>query len=153
MADETAFRVAINTKLSDEEVEKDLVGQPFPVVIVDENTGEDLAKITLHRPSSTMLMFLISIVEGSAHKQSDVTMAMMNYFMHLVDDEDEMLIHSILMDPKVGFGIEQIGSILEASVEAWSARPTVGSSDSSDSPPQFGQISTQKPPNVERTTS
>lgn len=68
--------------------------------------------------------------------------AIINFVAALMEDDDARHLQRALLDPRSGFGPDELQELAEHLVEEWSGNPTNGSSDSSRRPATTGASST-----------
>jgi hypothetical protein len=96
-------------------------------------------------PGEGQLAYLLASTGRHSTAQEQIA-GLINFFVAVLDDDSHTYVVNRLLDRRDEFGIEQVQSIMEWMVGEWSGRPTKSPSDSTSSPPNTGQSSTEKTP-------
>lgn len=113
----SAFEIAVKEVAAPEEWIEFTVGDKTDCKAVMQPTGGQIAYITLHM--------------HKARRDESQAGALLNFLDSLLEDETQVYIMDLLLDPRNDFEVEQLLSLLEYLMEEWTARPTEQSSVSS----------------------
>lgn len=127
--------------------------QPPTPIHIDKGNKQYERTIHAHRPSEGQFALLMRAM-GKGSTGGDMLAGAVDFFLGLLDEEDEQYIVKRLLNRKDPFskkGAEHIQKMLEDLVETWGGHPTQSLSVSTQSPESDGQKST--PPTPELTSS
>lgn len=93
----------------------------------------DGQEITSFRPKDGQIAFLMSGTIGRGVSESEGIAAILDFFTSTLDEKSRDYIESRLLDGEDDFDFDEATAIVRWLIKEWSGRPTMSSSDSSDS--------------------
>lgn len=105
----------------------------------------DGREMVYYQPTDGQLMMFMAS-SGRHTSTTDAVAGLVDFFMGLFDEPDQIYMSNRLMQRSDPFGHEMIEEMLEAMIEEWTGRPFKLRSDSAPSPTATGRKSTRRTP-------